>query len=50
MYDLGQLKVLQEIAERGSFSAAADALDYTQSAVSKQIAALERATGVALIE
>ncbi len=38
------------IAERGSFSAAADALHYTQSAVSKQIAALEHETGVALIE
>ena len=40
----------QEVAERGSFSAAADALDYTQSAVSKQIAALERQTGLTLIE
>ena len=50
MYDFGQLRVLQEVAERGSFSAAADALDYTQSAVSKQIAALERQTGMTLIE
>ncbi len=50
MYDLGQLRVLQEVAERGSFSAAAEALDYTQSAVSKQVAALERQTGVTLIE
>ena len=39
MYDLAQIKVLQEVTDRGSFSAAADALDYTQSAVSKQIAA-----------
>jgi len=50
MYDLNQLRVLHQVAERGSFSAAADALDYTQSAVSKQIAALERETGAVLIE
>jgi DNA-binding transcriptional LysR family regulator len=50
MYDLNQLQVLHQVAERGSFSAAADALDYTQSAVSKQIAALERETGALLIE
>jgi DNA-binding transcriptional LysR family regulator len=50
MYDLGQLRVLKEVAERRSFSAAADALDYTQSAVSKQIAALERDAGIALVE
>jgi DNA-binding transcriptional LysR family regulator len=50
MYDLNQLRVLHHVAERGSFSAAAEALDYTQSAVSKQIAALERETGAVLIE
>ena len=50
MYDVRQLKVLREVAECGSFSAAADALAYTQSAVSKQIAALERETGLPLIE
>ena len=50
MYDLKQLRVLHEVAKRGSFSAAADALDYTQSAVSKQIAALERETGAVLVE
>ncbi|MGZ4287273.1 MAG: LysR substrate-binding domain-containing protein [Solirubrobacteraceae bacterium] len=50
MYDLNQLRVLHQVAERGSFSAAADALDYTQSAVSKQIAALERESGAVLIE
>ncbi len=42
--------VLREIAARGSFSAAAEALNYTQSAVSKQLATLERDAGVALIE
>jgi DNA-binding transcriptional LysR family regulator len=50
MFDLSQIRVLREVAERGSFSAAADALDYTQSAVSKQIAALERQAGLTLIE
>jgi DNA-binding transcriptional LysR family regulator len=50
MYDLRQLRVLREVAARGSFSAAADALDYTQSAVSKQIAALEREAGAPLVE
>jgi DNA-binding transcriptional LysR family regulator len=50
MYDLSHLRVLHEVAERGSFLAAADAMDYTQSAVSKQIAALERESGAVLIE
>jgi DNA-binding transcriptional LysR family regulator len=50
MYDLNQIRVLQEVSDRGSFSAAADALDYTQSAVSKQVAALERQTGMTLVE
>src|ERR671923_2307411 len=44
-----RLRVLAELAERGSFSAAADALDYTQSAVSKQVAALEREVGTQLV-
>ena len=45
-----RLVVLRALAERGSFTAAADALSYTQSAISQQIAALERETGAALIE
>lgn len=44
------LRVAQEVAARGSFSAAADALGYTQSAVSRQVATLEAATGTALFE
>jgi DNA-binding transcriptional LysR family regulator len=44
-----RLRVLSELAERGSFSGAAAALDYTQSAVSKQIAALEREVGTQLV-
>ena len=44
------LRVVQEVAARGSFTAAADALGYTQSAVSRQVAAMERAAGAALFE
>jgi DNA-binding transcriptional LysR family regulator len=44
------MRVLREVAVRGSFSAAAEALSFTQSAVSQQIAALERETGATLVE
>jgi DNA-binding transcriptional LysR family regulator len=44
------MKVLREVAARGSFSAAAEALSFTQSAISQQIAALERETGTKLVE
>ncbi len=44
------LRVLRQIAESGSFTAAAAQLGYTQSAVSRQAAALERSTGAALFE
>ena len=50
MLNLNRLRILVEVASHGSFSAAADALSYTQSAVSQQIAALEAETGVTLIE
>jgi DNA-binding transcriptional LysR family regulator len=50
MLDVKRMRVLREIDARGSFSAAADALGYTQSAVSQQIAALEREAGVRLVE
>jgi DNA-binding transcriptional LysR family regulator len=39
------LRVVREVAERGSFTAAADSLGYTQSAVSRQVAAMEAAAG-----
>jgi DNA-binding transcriptional LysR family regulator len=39
------LRVLREVAERGSFTAAANTLGYTQSAVSRQVATLEAAAG-----
>jgi DNA-binding transcriptional LysR family regulator len=50
MLDPRRLRVLREVATRGSFSAAAAALAYTQSAVSQQVAALERETGTRLVE
>jgi len=48
--NLTRLRMLSEIGTRGTFSAAAAALDYTPSAVSQQIALLERETGVRLVE
>jgi molybdate transport repressor ModE-like protein len=50
MIDVRRLRILREVARRGSFSDAADALGYTQSAVSQQIAALEREVGVPLLD
>jgi DNA-binding transcriptional LysR family regulator len=50
MLDVKRLRVLREVAARGSFSAAAEALAYTQSAVSQQIAALEREAGTVLVD
>ena len=50
MLDVKRLRVLHEVARQGSFSAAADALSYTQSAISQQIAALERETGTTLVD
>ena len=49
MLDVKRLHVLCEVARRGSFSAAADALGYTQPAVSRQIATLEAEVGTALV-
>jgi DNA-binding transcriptional LysR family regulator len=50
MLDVKRMKVLKEVADRGSFSAAAEALSYTQSAVSQQIAALEKEAGTQLVQ
>ena len=50
MLNVHRLRILDEVARRGSFSAAADALAYTQSAISQQIAALEAETGMTLLE
>lgn len=48
--DVRRLKVLREVAAQGSFSAAADALNFTQPAISRQIATLELETGQRLVE
>src|SRR5438132_7137348 len=50
MLNVGRLRVLKEVAYRGSFSGAAEALSYSQSAVSQQIAVLETETGLTLLE
>jgi molybdate transport repressor ModE-like protein len=49
MLDVKRMRILKEVADRGSFSAAAEHLSYTQSAVSQQIAALEREAGTQLV-
>jgi DNA-binding transcriptional LysR family regulator len=50
MLNVARLRVLVEVAKRGSFSGAAEALSYTQSAVSQQVATLEAETGMTLLE
>ena len=47
--DARRLLVLREVARRGSLSGAAESLRYTTSAVSQQIAALEREAGISLL-
>lgn len=48
--DVRRLRVLRELAARGTIAATADALGYTAPAVSQQLAALEREAGVQLLE
>ncbi|WNI14304.1 LysR family transcriptional regulator [Actinacidiphila sp. ITFR-21] len=48
--DLRKLRVLRELSERGTVSAAAEALHLTPQAVSQQISALSRELGVQLTE
>jgi DNA-binding transcriptional LysR family regulator len=50
MLNANRLSVLREVVTQGSFSAAADALSYSQSAVSQAIATLEGEVGAPLIE
>ncbi len=50
MLNTSRLNVFREVVAHGSFSAAADALSYSQSAVSQAIATLEGELGVSLIE
>jgi DNA-binding transcriptional LysR family regulator len=49
MLNTGRLQVLTEVVKRGSFSGAADALSYTQSAVSQSVARLEAEVGATLV-
>jgi DNA-binding transcriptional LysR family regulator len=48
--DLRRLRLLRELNERGTIAAVADALQFTPSAVSQQLAILEREAGVPLLE
>ena len=50
MLDVRRLRLLRELAARRTVTAVAEALSYTPSAVSQQLAALERDAGVPLIE
>jgi DNA-binding transcriptional LysR family regulator len=50
MLDLRRLRLLREVKERGTIAAVADALQFTPSAVSQQLAILEREAGVPLLE
>ncbi|UUW91366.1 LysR family transcriptional regulator [Pimelobacter simplex] len=50
MLDLHRLRLLREVHGRGTVHAAARALGYSPSAVSQQLAVLEREAGTALLE
>ena len=50
MLHLGRLRLLHELHERGTIAAVAEALHFTPSAVSQQLAVLEREAGVPLLE
>ena len=50
MLDARRLLLLRELRDRGTVAAVADALRYTPSAVSQQLALLQREAGVALLE
>lgn len=50
MYSVQRLRLLFELERLGTIAAVAEALSYSPSAVSQQLAALERETGVVLLE
>jgi DNA-binding transcriptional LysR family regulator len=50
MLNLGRLRLLRELHERKTIAAVADALQFTPSAVSQQLAMLEREAGMRLLE
>jgi DNA-binding transcriptional LysR family regulator len=48
--DLRRLRLLRELARRGTIAAVAEAMSYSPSAVSQQLAVLEKEAGVRLLE
>ena len=50
LWDLQRLRILRELAERRTLTAVADALGYSPSAISQQMAVLEREAGTALMQ
>jgi DNA-binding transcriptional LysR family regulator len=50
MLDVRRLRLLRELAHRGTIAAVAEALAFTPSAVSQQLSALEREAGLPLLE
>src|SRR5215217_5594013 len=50
MLELRRLRLLRELNERATIAAVADALQFTPSAVSQQLAMLEREAGIPLLE
>ncbi|MGH8828235.1 MAG: LysR family transcriptional regulator, partial [Jiangellaceae bacterium] len=50
MLDLHRLRLLRELRRRGTITAVAQAFSFSPSAVSQQLATLERETGVRLLE
>lgn len=50
MLDVRRLRLLRELAHRGTIAAVAEALAFTASAVSQQLSVLEREAGVPLLE
>lgn len=50
MFDLRRLRLLHELSVRGTLAAVAEALSYSPSTISQQLAQLEREAGVSLLE
>jgi DNA-binding transcriptional LysR family regulator len=50
MLEVRRLRILRELAARGTIAATAEALGYTAPAISQQLAALERESGAELLE
>ena len=50
MLDVGRLRLLREVGLRGTIAGAARSLGLTSSAVSQQLAVLEREAGMPLID